>query len=375
MRSTARLDQWIRSGHRVTSRAELLRWSASADRPLIGTFDVLDGRIRIDRQAQQRRTLELTAIIDNPDWHPARPGSPIAPYGNEIRIRSGIFDPTATGGDERITAGVFGIESAVVVDAGSSLTVRITGADRSRRIARSGFEAPWSTTPGETFSGAIERLIGYAAPGTPISVPNNAGTAPRLVWEVSRANPWTAIQELAQGLGLDAVIDPDGQLVVAGTSSSGVSAWSFAEGPRNTAVSIEASLSAEEGFNGVVVTGEASGHSPVRAVRWDDIAGSPTHYLGPYGRRPKYVTTNSVTSQGAADSLAATELAKLLGATEKISLSAIPHPGLDVGDVVDVTRSRADQAGSKWVIDSIDLPLGHGQEMSIAGRRWVEVVA
>ena len=370
MRTTAKLDQWVRAGHRCFVEAEVIGWSNGAVRPILAELEVLGGSVRVDRWADHRRSLDLTIAASSP-LLPLTSSSPVAPYGNELRVRMGVWDPTATGGRQMVDLGVFGIESAEPRDAGGRVAVSLRGVDRSKRIARAGFTRTWGTEAGETYTDAIMRILDWAYPGVPRSVMTDPRACPRLLWEPTRANPWQATLELARGMAAEALVDIDGQVIVRSLADAAtVPVWSFVDGTDNTAVEISTPMEAEGGFNGVVVFGESVGDAPVVAVRWDDSPVSPTNYLGGYGKRPKYIQSSAVKDQATADALADAEMARMVGVSELLSLTAITHPGLDAGDIISVTHPRAGQVDSRWIIDSLEIPLRPDELMSVTARKW-----
>jgi hypothetical protein len=105
----------------------------------------------------------------------------------------------------------------------------------------------------------------------------------------------------------------------------------------------------------------------IRSLQYDDNINSPSYYYGPYGQYTQFYADPLVTSQSQADAAARGRLNKVLGLTETIGLSLIPHPAHDAGDIIHATR-LADGLDTDFIIDQITIPLDAISAATITGR-------
>jgi hypothetical protein len=136
-----------------------------------------------------------------------------------------------------------------------------------------------------------------------------------------------------------------------------------------TGVLVEGSqdTSRESTYNGVVAVGERTDNfAPYSATVTDDNPSSPTYWLGPYGQVPYFYTSASITTLTQAQSAATGLLARTKGLTRQVSLSSVPNPALDAGDVIQVVFP--DASYERHVVDSLSIPLDPSEAMPIGTR-------
>jgi hypothetical protein len=151
------------------------------------------------------------------------------------------------------------------------------------------------------------------------------------------------------------------------TLDPAVSAFTFARGA--TAITTQQSRVAvlQNTYNGIVVTGESPDITePVRGEAWDTNPASPTYYLGPFGKAPKFYTSTFITTQNQAQGAADSMLAAVLGHAERLEWSQVVHPGLSPFDVVLVELAAG--VLTPFILDALTIPLAVGETATATAR-------
>lgn len=339
---------------------------------------VTGGDIRADETADVRRTCSVTVVGVPTALIPTLSRrSPLDIYGNELAIKAGIAYPDGT--TELVPQGVFEIVDSDTTDTAGGVEVSLSGEDRSARFADAKLLKPWATATGTDVVTAIRNLADNRYPGlTVVDELSAADTFPPHLIE-EKADPWTdGVQAFAESVGGEAFFDRLGRLIVRDvpyTSDQSVS-WRFVEGPDNTATKLQRRFSRSAGnANAVVITGENSSNTPVRAVAIDDDPQSPTYYgpdednpaPGGYGPRPVWETSPLVTTTDQAQRYADARLRQLAGASEVVTLSGVPNHAIDPGDVIHVTRRRTG-FDDTMIVQAMSIPLSYSGEIQLTCR-------
>jgi hypothetical protein len=366
-------ERWKRSvtaSYRFAHSVEVVRGGVTVATGL----QVVGGDVQADRSADVRRTCTLTVVGVPEALIPTRTNrSPLDPYGNELVVKTGIAYPDGT--TELVPQGVFGITDSDLTDTADGVAVRLSGADRSDRIAKAKLLTPWSTASGTGAVAAIQALAEDRFPGiVVVDLTSSADTFPTHLLE-EKANPWTdGIEAFAEAVGAEAFMDRSGRLVVRDVPDLGATpvAWRFVEGVDCTVTELQRRYT-DDVPNAVVVTGETFDAAPVRAVCIDDDPESATYYgpdeaspvRGGYGPRPVWETSPLVTTQTQAQAYVDARGRALFGATERVVVRIVPNGAVDEGDVVYVRRGRSG-FDDVLVVDSFTLPLTFAGTMDLA---------
>jgi hypothetical protein len=374
----------LRRSHRVAVRADvqLAPTATSPALTLVTDLPVVDGIVTVDENAAVRRTCNLTLVDTDGSLTPTGAADPLAPYGREVVLRRGVV--LADGTTEFAPLGVFRFEEVEVVDEGSR-SIRLAGFDRSATVAAARFESPWAVAPGTRYTvapsgagarptGAIADLLADRFPGLAYSFAVDPSTTTPLLAFEEGADPWEAATRMARNLGCELFFDAAGVCVlrreVDPTDPTLAVSFVYAEGAEATVLSVIGRFSAKDGHNKVVVTGEpVDGNAPVRAEAYDADPASPTYYLGPYGKRPRFHRSEFVTSTAQAQAAADALLQRELGGTEQVAFTALVNPAHEAGDLVVVTREALGLSNVVAVLSSFSIPLAPGGSMSATTRR------
>lgn len=362
---SAAWDEIIAGPHRVAVVARVYDMAGVwTDLP------VVDGSVTLDSTAAVRGRCDLT--LEGTDWVPLAADDRLAPYGNEINLRRGIYLPD--GSTETVSLGWFGIEDVDVTDDGG-LETKVTGLDRANRLSLAKFEEPFEIPAGVTISEGILLVAQLAWPDVPYDPALPGMTA----WTISRGitpdgdDRWEFMQGLAKAVGMVLYFDGDGVLTLKPYADAGTVA-TFREGEGGVLLTASRGWSRTNSFNRVIATGENTDENAVyRAVATDDNPLSPTYYYGPFGKVPRFYTSTWIKSNVQAQDAAAAVLAQEIGTASNVSFGIVPNPALEPEDTVKIVRVRAG-IDEEHILDSVTIGLSADESMSGTTReRLVQV--
>jgi Domain of unknown function (DUF5047) len=359
----------ITGPHEVVVKATLLHNGDEIELPT-----VVDGSVTLDANAATRGRCDLSIADDGTlGWVPTDSTSPLAPYGQEIRIERGVR--YVDGEEELYPLGVFRIEDSGVNDTGSEFAIAISGLDRSARVIDAKFEEPYQIAAGTNYATAILSTIQAVWPDVPHNLATTSRTTPVLIAEEG-SDRWDFCQRMAAAIGMELFFDGNGVLTMQPVAQfvTGEPVWEIAEGENGVLVYASRQWTRQGSFNRAIVTGENIGRTdtPARGIATDDNPNSPTYYLGPFGRVPDFFHSEFITTNEQAADVAAARLARQLGTTQQISFGSVVNPRLQPSQVVRIVRARAD-IDEDHVIDNLTIPLSAEGEMSGSTRATVVV--
>lgn len=337
----------------------------------VATLPVHDGSVTVDRTSSTRRSVDLT--IASPDFVPLYVNSPLAPYGAELRVFSGIV--FMDGSDEQVPLGVFRIESVDWEEESGSFPA-VKGYDRSKGVIDAKFLMPYDASGRSAFA-VLAALVtdvvdcdvlidpvlrDYVIPGG----------------SVFDSERWDAVQSIAAGMGAEAYFDVYGNLVVtaipeiAQDTSHDTAVWAVDHGEDGVLVSAQRGVTRSGVYNAVAATGATSDsdEAPPIGFAADTDPRSPTYWgpatalpYGPYtptpfGQAVMRYSNNLLTTTSQCETAARGQLANSLGLARSLSFGCVPNPALDAGDLILVVYLN-DQA-ELHLIDTLDIPLAGG---------------
>jgi hypothetical protein len=231
-------------------------------------------------------------------------------------------------------------------------------------IADDRFTAPYRASGNAV--GAIEALIQRSIPtASVVNLATDAAIGPR-TWDVE-GDPWAAVAEIAAAIGAEVYCDPDGIFTIAELPDllSVLPAWSIAAGEGGAYVSASRSMSADGVFNGVHARGEntETDTAPVSALVVDEDPGSPTYWDGPFGHRPTFHSSSTLTTTTACTSAATLKLRAAKAPNASADISSLPNPALAPGDVIRVVYP--DGTKELHQVHSFTVPLEAGGSFDV----------
>lgn len=337
------------------------------------------GSVTVDRTAKFRRQCALTILSTSRDIMnvvtsliPKTSSDLLSPFGNMVRIEYGI--DLGAGILNWWQLGLFRISDASMEDSGEGVSISLTGYDIARTISRNSLTVPWIVTSGANWGDAIIALAKNRYPALLSRAHAVTATAGSTVVLDPEKDPWDAITEWAALAGCSAYFDNEGYLVVAADPNPATApvSWEYlatgAADQNALFLGVSRKLSDDPGYNGVILTSESTTlATPLRSEAWDLDPSSGTYSLGAYGKVPKFVTNPFVATQGQADAAAAAELALIIGGAEQTSISVVPNPAHEAGDVIHVVRPAAG-VNQTTVLESFQFPLGPDEAMRLSFR-------
>ncbi|MET9521530.1 DUF5047 domain-containing protein [Streptomyces coeruleorubidus] len=316
----------LAESHRVATRVQLF----------LTTGDVVDlehtgGSVTVDRAQAIRRTCTVT--VADPSLIPRTPTDQLATYGARLRISRGI--DYGDGTSELVPLGVFRLDT-VDGDVNEG-PVTLQGKDLSVIVADDKFTEPYKATG--TVVGAVTALIQRSIPNADvISLVTDTPIGSR-VFDIE-ADPWAGAQEIAAAAGAEVYPNADGVFAIAALPNllTTPPVWAIEATEGGVYISGDRAMTSDSVNNGVLARGENTSENvpPVSYLAIDDDPTSPTYWDGPYGRRPKFISSSAYTTVNACAQAAHAELAKSRAPNAGGDISSLPNPALETGDVLRV---------------------------------------
>lgn len=283
--------------------------------------------------------------------------------------------------DELVPLGYFMLTDAEVIDTvDRGLVVRLSGVDLSYRVARNTWDETLVIAEGTNFNTAIETVISNRYPQARFNLASTERTTPRLFFGEqggrNGGDPWAGAQgQGAQGLARDIGFQlfPDAYGVFTSRAEPDPdvmpSVFVIEDSMRPTITDLSRSMTNRDTYNQVVVYGETPTNSAPVTARWQDLdATSRTFFDGPYGKVTKTIVSDKIASVEQAQDVADAEGRKVKGATEIVRITMLCAPFLEMGDVVEVDRSRSKTSG-RFALDAWSIDLNPKALMTMNCRR------
>ncbi len=292
------------------------------------------GSVPVDRSQAIRRTCTVTGC--DVSLIPRTPSDQLATYGARLRISRGV-EYGSPDDAELVPLGVFRLDS---VDGDvSEGPVSLQGKDLSAVIADDKFTAPYTATG--TVVTAVTALIQRSIPDADvISLITDAAIGSR-AFDIE-GDPWAAVQEIGAAAGAEVYANADGGFVIATLPDLLTTApvWAVEAVEGGVYISGNRAMTSSNVFNGVLARGEntADNVAPVSYLATDDDPNSPTYWGGPFGRRPTFYSSSTLTTVGACTQAATLKLAQAKAPNASGDVSSLPNPALEPGDVIRVTH-------------------------------------
>lgn len=307
-----------------------------------------NGTISATLSSRVTRNLQITVPQG---MYPALPPGLLAPYGNRLRVTSGV---ELADGSLRYTWTSFTgrIQQPLLVP---DATVLVPAADRANEIVEAGFLVPTNSQVGNTLNAEFVRLVSDALADAVFGVSDVfPQTMPVESWESDRAG---ALDEISTSGGAFWYALADGSFVQRyyPWTVPGAPVVTLSDGPGGL-IQGSPSRARSDVYNSITVTAERTdGTTPVYAVAEDNNPLSPTYVNGQFGRRHLYVRLNTPQTQGSAQTAANAYLRRSVALQETWTWTQPPDAALELGDVV--ALDAYDRTGIIQVISGYTLPL------------------
>lgn len=276
-----------------------------------------------------------------------------------------------SGGSGSGGGGGTGVTSTGGGQKGSGLSIKISGVDPSRAISRNTWQQPFFVPSGITYAAAVKLMVQNRLPSQAndqFSLASTSSLTPLLLFGVGQGgDPWQDIQDLAAAIGYEVFFAPDGVCVFRPIPdpTKGIPVWAFDEDLSPTMTEAIRELSDEDTVNYVVVKGAStSSRNPVTAYAFDNNPSSSTYVDGPFGTVSAVVTMSQIISQADVQAAADAFLNNSLGAAEKVTLTCVPNPALEPGDIVTVNVPDVKASGT-YLINEMTTPLSPAEAQTL----------
>jgi hypothetical protein len=313
---------------------------------------VIEGRVILDGGSQERTTLTMRVPID---LAPAGWDDLLVPDDARAVVTFGI----GTGPAVRVATAWLDEVRVVRPDG----YIDVTGYSRATRVQQAGFpfgDRRYTGTCVQVAQAIIKDALGFAVP-----VDVRGGLAgPQVSREtIFNGDPWQAVEDLMDAAGGEAYFNADDVLVMRPVPKANPpTSFRFHTGPGGTVVGYEVSLTRAPNVVRMEFQNPTTGADVVGVASATGKA-APS---GPYGNFRRIEERTGVIAQADADRSAAEFLTRAGGLMRGITLTAVPHPGVEVGDAIEVVFVNG--ATETHRVTSVDLPLTPGEPMVLTTR-------
>jgi hypothetical protein len=298
----------------------------------------------------------------------------LAPTGTMLTVTANVVYTSRQA--QAVPMGVFDVDADTLSEGNGA--VSLTAPDKWARIQRAQFLKPQASSRGALVVDQITALIRGAlgASETVNVTATSTATVGALTWDRDRAE---AINQLAKQIGAWVYFDREGTATVADLPVIGMSAdWLIDASASGVLIELDREQSRADAYNVVVVdSSAASGAKFTPQMAWDSDPASPTYAgtnpltnpssAGPFGIVPYFYSSPILTSGTMALRAARTTLARVVGLASQVSLTAVPNPAIDAGQVIDVLPPGTGRAIERHIADTVSHPFAGGTQR-IEGR-------
>lgn len=345
----------VAGSHQMASRCDVL-----FDRQVVAEgIAVVGGTVTYDRTAARLARLDIT--VAEPTRLPVSADDLLSPYGYELLVWRGVQYGTDA---ELVPLGVFPIQTSSIH--GITLSTAIIAEDRSRLVSDARFEDVTQIAAGTNYATAIQNLIAAGVSGLTYLFPSVSFTTPLLTF-AAQDDRWEAAKGMAKSIGHELVFEGLGRLALRPEPTfTSTPVTTISEGVN--LVDVGAVLDRATAYNKVIATSaNAALGAQYRGEAADLDPASPTYYLGPFGKKPRFYSSEFLASNAQCDTAAAAILAANLGVSRSVNFAAIPDPRLECSDVIRLIRTPLEM-DELHIIDSLTLGLAAGNSMTATTR-------
>jgi hypothetical protein len=312
------------------------------------SLGIVSGTVDVTSDPGVRRTLTLEVVNTGVEWAALQPTEAI------IYIVAGL--KLADGSVPHVPLGSFRCDDATL-DWTDAQTISITAPDRWAIVQETQFEVTTRSTQ-STYVAEIVNLLSVVPQATAarITATGDIAIPHAITYTASRED---AVYSLAEAISADVAFAADGVLEIRDLpTAKSDSVWTVGPGDSGLLVTASYDRTRAYTFNVVVVQPTSTDGTAVWAqvTAEDDDPTSPT-YVGTFGRVPRFVQSDLVTSAAQAEHVAACQLAQTIGLTSQVTLTAVPQPALDVLDSITVgfpPRPGISALVERHLIDTIE---------------------
>lgn len=347
------------AGHRATNRIEV--WSQGVRIDTFGDagLPITAGTLSATLTSRVARTVSLNTYER---FYPNSPGDLLAPYGNQLKIFSGVY---GYGGQDYEWQTFFGrIDDVGLDDTGN---VTLNAVDQAGGVQDSFFTTPQQSNTALNIADQFVKLVSAALADATFGTFDQALVfTPNLIWQTDRAS---ACDQLATAANMFWYPLANGDFVLrfVAWDTSTAPLLTLSDGPRGFVQRWNVTRTRRNVYNAPTVVGERSdGSDPVFGSATDGDPTSPTYIGGKFGVKGKLISVQTVDSTPQAQQVARTYLHSAKALTEQWAITCFPDPSIELGDPFVIQGGT--RLSSTQIVTSFTLPLVGNGMMSIAFR-------
>lgn len=302
---------------------------------LANNIPITKGKITYDDTGtlKRRLTIEVPARTPGQVWDPAgRPTSPLAAYGQRLRVTTGIGYPN--GAVELLDHGWFLVTSWKRQESQGAIAVEAT--DLALLLQDDRLETVQTPPAGATFASEFRRLIGSILPAVVDASLVDRALPSSVTWDRDRDK---ALNDLCDAWPARWYVDDTGSAhasppyaLVDDTTPPDLV---LTDGALGTVVS--RARQGERGaiYNVVVIDGKTGDNGAAAPHAKSEItsASSPIRVSGPYGRVTRFYSSDLITTPAQAKATADSLLVTYSTAGRAEQATIVPDPSIQLGDV------------------------------------------
>lgn len=350
----------MKYSHKIAIKVEIFE-----DGVLMKTFEsrttrVISGEVNVEESGE--RNARVTIVDPDGQFIPHSFQS-IFWFGREMRCYRGI--EFLDGTKEYVLLGVFRLYEVRVTSSRRNRVMTLRGRDRADRVRRTRFTDVYEVAAGTNVAVAVRTLL-EGAGITQFNFTPTASTTRKMSFQRG-GDRWDAALEIAEGAGFMLRFDAQGVAVmeVVPHPNERPVSWYYDTTKTDThpIISVERTGTDENVYNHIIITGEGD-KNIVRAEAKDTDPNSETYYLGEFGDVTFFRVVSANTSQADAQRLADQLLAAYTRSTEKVAISILANPAIDINDIVYV-REDMSRTNSRFVVSNFSIPFEKGSTMTL----------
>lgn len=241
--------------------------------------------------------------------------------------------------------------------------IPVTGEDLTGVAARDRLLASQSPGSGATVVSEVRRLLKDIMPVTVAAGVVDKAVSSTVVYERERMD---AVEDLLDLINAAHRMTGDGQLQIYSPART-APVWDIAGGDEGALISVTHSQSIDDMYNAAVAIGATEDGVELTSVALE--RSGPLQWEGPHWRIPVFQSSTGLLKTQAAVDLAAKTILedRVRDRTVTVSVTCLPHPGLQVGDWVRVMTPT---------VEGVEYPLvGSVRTMTLSGGEAVNPMA
>jgi hypothetical protein len=372
----------------------------------ISPLPIESGTVTIDNTGVQRRRATLT-IAPTSAVLPTSVNSPLTPFRNMVLLYYAVAPITAPLPFSKVPPdayllGIFTLtDVAATVTKAGDVTLQLELQDMSQDVSRRVLRVPYVTENGVPMTDAIKDILDVATQSgeplpwfhaTPTSALTSGGQGPNTLyaagytWDEGQ-DPWQAAQQMAESIGYQLYFGPTGVCLATPIPNPAAleSCWTYAMGVPDVVDNITGltrTFSQSQVYNYVEMVVEGANANPSPDLLYvgtsflaqigDTDPTSPTNIHGPFGISADVQFDMLNFQPATALQAAKARLRRGLGQADMVTFTALPNPAHEAYDRITVKAPRIGLQ-QDYFLDTIEIPLEPTSEMTITGRRVVNV--